>query len=472
MTPAELVERAIAQIEAHDPRLNAVVRRMFEQARTVAAAALPDGPLRGVPFLLKDLLADHAGVPTTSGSRYFAGDVPQRDSELVRRYKAAGLVVVGKTNTPELGIMGVTEPALHGPTRNPYHAEHTPGGSSGGSAAAVAARLVPAAHAGDGGGSIRIPASSCGLVGLKPTRGRTPVGPDREEKWSGYVCQHAVTRTVRDTALLLDVIAGPELGSPYHAPVPERPFVDEVGRDPGRLRIAFTLDPLLLGSTDPECRTAVERTAEHLARLGHDVEPARPDFDREATADAYLSTVAANVYGDLAHAERTTGRRVRPRDVELATWVLREIGRTLSAGRLMELHNIQGKTRWSVARFFQRYDLLLTSTTAKPPAEIGALMPTPVERVGLEVLRRLPLPMLLRQALVAARRQFAAYPNTQLFNITGQPAISLPVHRTATGLPVGVQLAARFGEEGTLLRVAAQLEAELRWERVQPDWLE
>ena len=472
VTPAELVERAIAQIELHNPRVNAVVCRMFEQARAAVAAGLPDGPLRGVPFLLKDLLADCAGVPTTAGSRFFADHVPTADSELTRRYKAAGLVILGKTNTPELGLMGVTEPELHGPTRNPYDPDRTPGGSSGGSAAAVAARLVPAAHAGDGGGSIRIPASACGLVGLKPTRGRTPIGPDRGEKWSGYVVQHAVTRSVRDSALLLDVVAGPEAGSPCHAPPVERPFVEEVGRDPGRLRIAFTAEPLLLGQTEPECRAAVERTAERLAALGHDVEPGRPEFDREAMVDAYLSTVAASVCGDLAHAEQRLGRRARPGMLELPTWVMREIGRTLSAGRLVELHCQQAEATWALARFHERYDLWLTATTARPPAAIGELLPSTLERLGLQVLRRLPLRPLLRQALVAARKQLAAYPNTQLFNITGQPAISLPVHRTAGGLPVGVQLAARLGDEATLLRVAGQLEEELRWADARPGWLE
>jgi amidase len=472
VTPAELVERAIAQIETHNPRVNAVIHRMFEQARAAVAQGLPDGPLRGVPFLLKDLVADHAGVPTTAGSRFFATHVPTADSELVRRYKAAGLVILGKTNTPELGLMGITEPELHGPTRNPYDADRTPGGSSGGSAAAVAARLVPAAHGGDGGGSIRIPASACGLVGLKPTRGRTPMGPDQGERWSGYVVQHALTRSVRDCALLLDVSAGPEAGSPYHAPVPERAFADEVGRDPGRLRIAFTTEPLLLGQTDPECRAAVERTAERLAALGHDVEPARPQIDREALTDAYLSTVAANVCGDLAHAERRLGRRLRAGELELPTWVMREIGRTLGAGRLIELQNVQAETMWVLARFHAQYDVLLTATTARPPARIGELLPSGLERLGLQLLRRLPLRPLLRQALVAARKQLQAYPNTQLFNITGQPAISLPVHRTAEGLPVGVQLAARFGDEATLLRVAAQLEAELRWSEVRPRFLE
>lgn len=472
VTPAELVERAIAQIETHNPRVNAVIQRMFDQARAAVADGLPPGPLRGVPFLLKDLLADYAGVPTTAGSRFFARHVPDTDSELVRRYKAAGLVILGKTNTPEIGLMGVTEPELHGPTRNPYGADHTPGGSSGGSAAAVAARLVPAAHGGDGGGSIRIPAAACGLVGLKPTRGRTPMGPDRCERWSGYVAQHVLTRSVRDCALLLDVSAGPELGSAYHAPVPERPFAAEVGRDPGRLRIAFTTEPLLMGQTDPECRAAVERTAAQLAALGHDVEQARPEFDRERIADAYLSTVAANVCGDLAFAEHRMGRRLRPGDIELPTWVMREIGRKLGAGRLLELQSFQAEATWALARFHERYDLLLTSTTARPPARIGELLPSPLERVGLQLLRRLPLRPLLRQALVAARKQLEAYPNTQLFNITGQPAISLPVHRTPQGLPVGVQLVARFGDEGTLLQVAAQLESELHWGDERPKFLE
>jgi amidase len=472
VTPAELVERAIAQIETHNPRVNAVIRRMSEEARAAVARDLPQGPLRGVPFLLKDLGADFTGVPTTAGSRYFADHVPAVDAEIVRRHRAAGLVVVGKTNTPEVGLMGVTEPELHGPTRNPYDVDRTPGGSSGGSAAAVAARMVPAAHGGDGGGSIRIPASSCGLVGLKPSRGRTPSGPKPTGRWAGYVVQHALTRSVRDSALLLDVTAGPEPGSVWHPPAPERPFVEEVGRDPGRLRIAFTTEPLLAGELHPEHRAAVERTAARLAALGHDVELARPELDREALADAYLCTVAASVYGDLAYAERQRGRRLRPRDLELPTWAMREIGRTLGAGRLMELHNVQNETTIELARFHERWDLLLTATTARPPARIGELLPTSLERIGLQVLRRLPFWSLLRQVLVAARRQLEAYPSTQVLNITGQPAISLPVHRTADGLPVGVQLSARYGDEGTLLRVAAQLEAELRWTEVRPRWLE
>jgi len=472
VTPAELVERALAQIETHNPRVNAVIRRMGEEARAAVVKGLPDGPLHGVPFLLKDLGAHYGGVPTTAGSRFFANHVPTADAEIVRRHRAAGLVIVGKTNTPELGLMGVTEPELHGPTRNPYDADRTPGGSSGGSGAAVAARMVPAAHAGDGGGSIRIPASACGLVGLKPSRGRTPCGPHPTGRWSGYVVQHVVTRSVRDSALLLDVTAGPEVGSAWYAPAPERPFVEEVGRDPGRLRIAFTTEPLLAGELHPECRAAVERTAERLAALGHDVEPARPQLEREALADAYLSTVAANVYADLTHAEHQLGRRLRPGDVELATWVMREIGRTLGAGRLMQLHTLQHETTYELARFHERYDLLLTATTGCPPARIGELLPTPLERVGLQVLRRLPLRSLLRQALVAARKQLEAYPSTQVLNITGQPAISLPVHRTAEGLPVGVQLCAKYGDEATLLRVAAQLEGELRWGEVRPRWLE
>lgn len=472
VTPAELVERAITQIETHNPRVNAVIRRMSEEARAAVAQGLPEGPLRGVPFLLKDLGADWAGVPSTMGSRYFADHVPTLDSEIVRRHRAAGLVVLGKTNTPEVGLMGVTEPELHGPTRNPYDADRTPGGSSGGSAAAVAARMVPAAHGGDGGGSIRIPASACGLVGLKPSRGRTPSGPDPSGRWAGYVVQHALTRSVRDCALLLDVTSAPEVGSPAHVPAPARPFVEEVGRDPGRLRIAFTTEPLLHGQLHPEHRAAVERTAERLAALGHDVEPARPQLEREALADAYVSTVAASVYGDLAYAERVRGRRLRPGDVELPTWVMREIGRTLGAGRLMELHNLQNATTAELGRFHERYDLLLTATTAGPPARIGELLPTPLERAGLQLLRRLPLRSLLRQALVAARKQLQAYPSTQVLNITGQPAISLPVHRTPEGLPVGVQLSARFGDEATLLRVAAQLEAELRWDQVRPRFLE
>ena len=472
VSPAELVERAIAQIETHNPRINAVIRRMFDSARNAAKAGPPQGPFQGVPFLLKDLGADISGVPTTNGSRFFADHVPAVDSELVRRYRAAGLVVVGKTNTPELGLMGVTEPELHGPTRNPYDINRTPGGSSGGSAAAVAARLVPAAHGGDGGGSIRIPASACGLVGLKPTRGRTPMGPDKGERWSGYVCQHVLTRSVRDSAGLLDISAGPEPDAPYHAPPTERPFIEEVGRDPGKLRIAFTTEALLLGELHADCRTAVEKTAEKLAALGHDVEPATPKFDREAMIEAYLTTVAANVCGDLAHAETKLGRRTRGNDLELPTWVMRQLGRTMAAGRLMELQRMQAETAGAMARFHRRYDLLLTATLARPPARIGELLPSRLERLGLKLLRRLPWRPLLQQALVAARKQLGAYPNTQVFNITGQPGISLPVHCSSDGLPVGVQLVAPFGDEATLLRVASQLESELAWTEVRPAFLQ
>ncbi|MEM9462337.1 MAG: amidase [Myxococcota bacterium] len=472
VTADELVERAIAQIETHNPRVNAVIHRMYDHARAAVEAGLPDGPLRGVPFLLKDLVADYAGVPTSAGSRFLADRIPTADSELVRRYKAAGLVILGKTNTPELGIMGVTEPELHGPTRNPYDPDRTPGGSSGGSAAAVASRMVPAAHAGDGGGSIRIPAAACGLVGLKPTRGRTPFGPDASERWLGYVCQHAVTRSVRDTAQVLDATRGPDPHAAYHAPPPERPFVEEVEREPGRLRVAFTTEPLLMGELSAEYRAAVESTAERLAALGHHVESAHPQIDREAMVESYLSTVAANIYGDLAQASRRQGRPLRAADFELATWILREVGRTLSAGHLIALRNRESETRGVMARFHERYDLLLTSTMAYAPARIGELLPSRAERLGMHVLRHLPLRPLLRQALVASRTQLRAYPNTQLFNITGQPAISMPVTRDAAGLPVGVQMVARFGEEATLLRVAAQLEAEIGWTKARPPFLE
>ncbi|MEX1364212.1 MAG: amidase [Nannocystaceae bacterium] len=471
VSPAELLERAIAQVEAHNPRINAVIHRMFDLARAEVSRGLPQGPFRGVPFLLKDLAADYAGTPTTAGSRYLARRIPTADSEITRRYKAAGLVILGKTNTPELGLMGVTEPELHGPSRNPYHGDHTPGGSSGGSAAAVGARLVPAAHGGDGGGSIRIPASTCGLVGLKPTRGRTPMGPDRGERWSGLVVQHVLTRSVRDSAGLLDATAGPELGSTSCAPPVERPFVQEVGRDPGRLRIAFTTDALLLGQLHPECRHAVEQTAEHLAALGHDVEPARPRLDADGLAEAYLTTVAANVCAELAVAERRLGPAGRD-ELELPTWIMREIGRATGAGRLIELQQLQAETAWTMARFHQRYDLLLTATCARPPARVGELLPGRLERLGLRVLRRLPLRPLLQQAFAAARKQLASYPNTQVFNMTGQPAISVPTHVSPEGLPIGVQLVAPFGDEATLLRVASQLETELHWGARRPAFLQ
>ncbi len=466
---AELVEAAIARVDARNPRLNAVTIPMFERARATAAGPLPAGPFAGVPFLVKDLLVAVAGVRLTSGSRFLADFVPDHDSELAVRHRRAGLVTVGRTNTPEFGIMGVTEPALHGATRNPWDLGRTPGGSSGGAAAAVAAGIVPMAHGGDGGGSIRIPAACCGVFGLKPTRGRVPLGPDFGEQWAGFVSDHAITRTVRDSAALLDATRGPELGAPYTAPPPARPFLTEVGADPGALRIAVTGESLFGERTHPECAAAVDSAAELCAALGHRVEAARPAFDKHVLRRAYLAVIAACTARAIAQAGEVTGRRPSAAGFETETWLLGLIGRAMDADEYLAHLDAIHAARVAVAHFFQGYDLLLTPTLAQPPLPIGALALTRAERAQVAVLRALRGKRLLNTALERmAAEAFEATGNTMIANLTGQPAMSVPLYWSAQGLPIGTQFIARFGEEAKLFRLAAQLEQARPWAERRP----
>lgn len=465
----ELLEAAIERADARDPRLHALVARHDEEARARARGPLPEGPLSGVPFLLKDHLAAWKGHPLTSSSRLLEGYVPGEDSEVVRRLLAAGLVVFGRTNTPELGIMGTTEPALRGPTRNPWDPSRSSGGSSGGSAAAVAARIVPAAHASDGGGSIRIPASACGVFGLKPTRGRVSHAPALGESWSGLDTHGAVSRSVRDSAALLDAIAGPVPGDPYAAPPAARPFLEECGAPPGRLRIAFTKESLFGRGTAPECAEAVASAARLLEDLGHEVVEARPTFSRDALVRAYLVVVAAGVAAEVRDLAARAGRRPGPGNLEPETWALLAGGRILSAEDLalaeLEIH----RAGRAVAAFHETHDLFLCSTTSLPAPPLGALASTALEKASLRIVARLRSRALVeRMFSEIGAKSFDATGNTMLFNQTGQPAMSVPLHRTAAGLPVGVQLAARFGDEATLFRVAAQLEAARPWAHLAP----
>ena len=471
VSAAELVEAAIARIEARNPALNAVVHTQFERARREAGAPRP-GPFAGVPFLLKDLMAEDAGEPSTSSCRLGSAWRADRDAELVARYKRAGLIILGRTNTPELGIMGTTESAFRGPARNPYDPTRSPGGSSGGSGAAVSARMVPAAHGGDGGGSIRIPASHGGLVGLKPTRGRNPLGPSGGEHWASLVEEHVLTRTVRDTAALLDATAGPDEGAPYQVRDPARPFAAEVGEPPGRLRIAFTPQALFAEANDPACVAAVTEAAALARSLGHEVEEAMPPFDRPALIRAYLFVVAAGVSSDLATAAARAGRPAKASDVEPATWLLFQIARALPAADYVAAIDLIRRTARQVAGFFARYDVLLTSTTARPPVRIGELAPSRAEALQIGVLRALPVRALLMKAVdEMARGPLAATPNTQLFNMTGQPAVSLPLAWNAAGLPIGTQWVGRYGREDVLLRLASQLEAARPWTARRPPLL-
>lgn len=453
VTPLELVDAAIERIERANPTLNAVVTPMFERAREAARGTLPEGPFRGVPFLLKDLSAAWAGVRQTSGSAFLADFAPPVDSVLVRRYRAAGLVFLGKTNCPEFGFLPTTEPALFGATRNPWDASRSPGGSSGGSAAAVASGMVPIAHGNDGGGSIRIPASCCGLFGLKPTRARITHAPLLGDVMGGLVADHALARSVRDSAALLDASAGSAPGDPYAAPPPARPFLAEVGADPGRLRIAWSAANAIGASVHPDCVRAVEDAAALCAELGHEVEEAAPALDGELLYESFLAIwIAGHAWGIEAMA-RATGRKPEAGSFEPLTWALFQIGRGIrAADYLLAVTAIQRIAR-EVAAFFARFDLWLSPTLAAPPVSLGTF-----DRQSTD-------------ALAVFRQASEFVPFTPLFNATGQPACSLPLHWNDAGLPIGVQLVARFGDEATLFRLAAALEEARPWvERVPPVW--
>ena len=461
--PIELVEKAISSIEAVNPVLNAVMHPMYDSARA-AARDLPDGPFRGVPMVVKDFDGFLKGEPFTAGTRFLEGFVPDHDSEALARLRRAGLIFVAKTNLPELAILGTTEGRLKGPARNPWNPEHSSGGSSGGSAALVAARAVPLGHGGDGGGSLRIPASACGLVGFKTTRGRVTMAPDFGENWGGYVSWGCLARSVRDAAALIDVMAGPGAGDPYSVPPLERPLAEEVGAPPGRLRVAFTSGSLFGKATHPEAKAAVESAARLLSELGHEVEEARPEFDRERLVRAYLTQIAAGVAVEIEEMGRWVGRKPSPAYFEPATWFLFQIGRHLSAAELQQAHDAAQAAGRSLAAFFSRYDLLVTPTLAYPPVRLGELALKTIERAALATLRAIPAGPALRAILSQlAGTSLERTPNTQLFNQTGQPAVSLPLHQTADGLPVGVQFAARYAEDGLLMRVASQIEAARPW---------
>ena len=472
--PSELVEAAIARIEARNPALNAVIVPLYEQARAAAAGALPDGPLRGVPMLLKDLLATVQGVPTGFGNRLLRHIAAPHDSELVRRLRAAGIVLLGKTNTPEFGLTPYTEPEAFGPTRNPWDPSRTPGGSSGGSAAAVAAGMVPVASGGDGGGSIRIPASCCGLFGLKVSRGRTPTGPDFGELWHGFANEHALTRSVRDSAALLDATAGEDAGAPHAAPRAPASFLDEAGREPGRLRIAFTARPLFGAASVPvheDCREGLARTVALLGELGHEIAEDAPALDGEACAQDFLVILAAETRAAVEEAAGFARRRVSASDFEAATYALGLLGRATPASEYARAANRLQLTARVMGAFFARHDVLLTPTLAQPPVPIGALQPGPAERAAMRVVNALGAGWLLRLAGTAralASKTFAWMPYTTLFNATGQPAMSVPLHWNAAGLPIGMQFAGRFGDEATLLRLAGQLERARPWAHRRP----
>ena len=437
--PSELVEAAISRIERLNPTINAVITPMYDIARSAASGVLPDGPFTGVPFLLKDILGAYAGVRMTLGSKLLENFVQDHDSELVVRHKRAGLVVLGRTNTPEFGLLPTTEPVLFGPSRNPWNTERTTGGSSGGSAAAVASGMIPMAHANDGGGSIRIPASCCGLFGLKPTRARNPLGPDFGDVMSGLVVEHALTRSVRDSAALLDATAGPDVGDPYWAPPSGRPYLREVGADPGRLRIAFTTDTPIDVTVHADCVQAVNEAAKLCADLGHEVEEKSLPLNAEILIDAFNVLWSAST-GSTIKALGATRDHVEP-----LTWALKEMSDQFSAADyILAMQTLQAASR-EVARFFQDHDVLLTPTLSEPPVPLGTF----------DALPDNPLHGFERAIL------FASF--TAICNVTGQPAMSVPLFWNDENLPVGSHFIGRFGDEATLFRLAAQLEEARPW---------
>lgn len=445
ITATEVLETATARIEECNPGLNAVVATLFDEARQAVEAGLPEGPFTGVPYVFKELVVSVIGAPTTFASRLFAENRPTAESEMVVRCRRAGMVVVGKSNSSEFGLQPVTEPHLFGPTRNPWNREFSPGGSSGGSAAAVAAGMVPLGHATDGGGSIRIPASCCGLFGMKPTRARITAGPEGGEGLAGLASQHAVTWSVRDSAALLDVTAGPMPGDPYFPPAPGRPYLEEASRDPGQLRIAYAVAAPNGAAIDPDCVSATREAAKLCQDLGHIVEEAAPQFDVEAVERAFAAAFQANTMANIGRA--TGGTLPKEGEIEPLTRAIAERGLAMPApDYIRSLQTLHRETR-GIARFFTRYDVWLTPTLAAPPPRIG-VFDSDITDVDVWMARLM-----------------AFIPFTYLFNVTGQPAMSVPFGENVQGLPIGCHFAARYGEEGMLFALAGQIERAKPWRK-------
>lgn len=449
VTPVELAEAAIARIEAHNPTLNAVVLKLYELGRAMAKAPA-QGPFHGVPFLLKDAFGDLAGTPTRDGSRFRSGEPAAHDSTLAARFKAAGVVILGKTNVPEYTLLPTTESALYGAACNPWNPAHSTGGSSGGAGSAVAAGMVPIAHANDSGGSIRIPASACGLVGLKPTRGRNPLGPDFGDVVAGLCSEHILSRSVRDSAAMLDCTQGEDIGDPYAAPPVERPYLDEVSRAPGKLRIAFSVSDTDGKKFHPDCVAGVQATVKLLGDLGHEIVEAAPPVASGEAAGLFMPMWAAYLAWDVDAESERRGRPPKDDELQGLTWGFYDIGKTITASQFLALREKAQAMSRRIALFMQTFDVWLTPTLATPPVRNGVL------------------DLSERDALTGFLPLADYVPFTIIQNLTGQPAISLPLHWSTDGLPVGMMFSARFGDEATLFRLAAQLETAQPWTNKHP----
>ena len=440
----EVLETAIARAEQVNPAINAIVHKQYEQARKAVAAELPEGPLKGVPYLIKDLGFFETGEPATFGSSLFKDFVADHQTAYVTRCKKAGLVFMGRSSSPEFGLNPNTEPRLYGSCHNPWNLEYSPGGSSGGSAAAVAAGILPVSHATDGGGSIRIPAAQCGLFGLKPSRGRMSMAPDAGEGWGGLSTGHVVSRSVRDSALMLDCTAGPEPGAPYAAPMQEGSFLEAIARQPRKLRIALMLKDHRGAKLHPECLAAVQNAAKLCANLGHIVEDADPGLDMVALRPMNARISAANTARSCNTRWKALGREPNTEDVEAVTWAVYERGMRVSGVEYIEAIAAVHAAGRKMGTFLTSYDVILSTTLAGPPPKLGYF-----DQNG--------------DVQTFAERVTEYLSVTPLHNATGTPAMSVPLHWTADGLPVGVHFAGRYGEEATLLALAAELETVQPW---------
>ena len=444
VSAAEVLETAIARAEAVNPAINAIVHKQYEQARRAVATGLPDGPLAGVPYLIKDLGFFEPGEPATLGSSLFKDYVADHESAYVTRCKQAGLVLMGRSSSPEFGLNPNTEPRLYGSCKNPWNLAYSPGGSSGGAAAAVAAGILPVAHATDGGGSIRIPAAQCGLFGLKPSRGRVSMAPDAGEGWGGLSAGHVVSRSVRDSALMLDLTAGLEPGDPYAAPTPERPFAQALSRPPRKLRIALMLKDHRGAKLHPECLIAVQGAAKLCERLGHIVEEADPGLDMTALRPMNARISAANVARSCILRWKALGRAPNADDVEAATWATYQRGLKISGVDYVEAIAAVHAAGRRMGQFLTGYDVILSTALAGPPPKLGYF-----DQNG--------------DVALFTERVTEYLSVTPLHNATGTPAMSVPLHWTKDGLPVGVHFAGRYGDESTLLALAGELETAQPW---------
>jgi amidase len=463
LSATELLDATLSRIDAAEPQINAIAVDLRERGRAQISEK-PTGPFAGVPFLLKDIFQDYAGARTTMGTVALKDNVATTTSAYVERCRRAGLVIIGATTTPELGLKATTETTLHGATRNPWNLDRTPGGSSGGSAAAVAGGYVPMAGASDGGGSIRIPAAYCGLFGLKPSRGRVSEGPLLGEGWEGAVCTHVLTRSVRDSAAMLDVLAGAEPGDPFVLAPPERAFALEAATPPGTLRIGFSTRSPVGGKVGPDMIEAVHKTAALLEQLGHVVEEAEPAIDGALLARCYMGLYFGHVAAMTARIRRQTGCAASAFHAD--TRALALLGRAMSAGAYVELRSHWNEFARALGAFHTRYDLFLTPATALGPSRIGELdTPRPMQAVANLVDRLRAGKLLMKSGIVddLSFKNLERTPFTQLANLTFVPAMSVPLHTGPDGLPIGVQFVARFGAEATLLRLAGQLEHAAPW---------